>query len=103
MNISKIQQILKDLTIRPENIQDERLKEVFITMLQLIEDLCEENEKLKAEIQKLRDAIILLKGEQTRPDIKPSREKTNEDISSEKERRPKNTSKKKKSKAKLHA
>jgi len=98
MNRSLITETLKTLNIRPDEIADERLAEVFRILLQLIEELSEENEKLKAEIQKLRDAINLLKGEQAKPDIKPSMKKPNEDISSEEERKPKNTPKKKKSK-----
>ncbi len=87
MNRSHITETLKTLNIRPDEIADERLAEAFRILLQLIEELSEENEKLKAEIQKLRDAINLLKGEQAKPDIKPSRKRPNEDISSEEERR----------------
>jgi hypothetical protein len=102
MNRSAVTQTLEALNIRPDEIADERLAEVFRILLLLIEELCEENEKLKVEIQKLRDAINLLKGEQTRPNIKSSGKKPNNDISSEEERRTSNTSKKKKSKAKKH-
>ena len=45
----------------------------------------EETEFLKAENQKLRDEINLLKGEQSKPKIRGSKKKNN-DISSEKER-----------------
>ena len=100
MNQSQITEALKALNIRPDEITDERLAEAFRILLLLIEVLSEENEKLKAEIQRLRDAINLLKGEQAKPDIKPSRKRPNEDISSEGERKSKNTPKKKKSKAK---
>ncbi|MFZ2070072.1 MAG: transposase [Halobacteriota archaeon] len=94
--------MLENMNIRPDEIADERLAEAFRILLQLIEQLSEENENLKAENQKLRDAINLLKGEQAKPDTKPSRKKPNEDISSEEERKNKNISKKKKSKAKKH-
>ncbi|RJS71728.1 hypothetical protein CW714_05400, partial [Methanophagales archaeon] len=97
---SQVTEALKVLNIRPNEIQDERLAEAFRILLQLIEVLSEENEKLKAENQKLRDAINLLKGEQAKPDIKPSRKRPNEDISSEEERKSKSTPKEKKSKAK---
>jgi len=100
MNQSQITEALKALNIRPDEIADERLAEAFRILLQLIEVLSEENEKLKAEIQRLRDAINLLKGEQAKPDIKPSRKRPNEDISSEGERKSKSTPKEKKSKAK---
>gem|GEM_PF-1063206 len=95
MNRSHITETLKTLNIRPDEIADERLAGVIRILLQLIEELSEENEKLKAENQKLRDAINLLKGEQAKPDTKPSRKKPNEDISSEEERKPKNILKKK--------
>ena len=95
MTLSQIAETLKHLNIHPNEIADERLVEAFHIMLQLIEELYEENEKLKVENQKLRDAINLLKGEQTKPDIKPSGKRQNEDISSEKERKTQNTSKKK--------
>nr|CBH38130.1 conserved hypothetical protein [uncultured archaeon]CBH39062.1 conserved hypothetical protein [uncultured archaeon]CBH39383.1 conserved hypothetical protein [uncultured archaeon]CBH39560.1 conserved hypothetical protein [uncultured archaeon] len=102
MGQSAITQTLEALGILPDELADEQLAKAFRIMLQLIEGLCEENEKLKEENQKLRDAINLLKGEQAKPDTKPSRKKPNEDISSEAERKFQKTSKKKKSTAKKH-
>jgi regulator of replication initiation timing len=102
MTLSQIAETLKHLNIHPNEIADERLAEASRIMLQLIEELYEENEKLKVENQKLRDAINLLKGEQTKPDIKSSGKKPNNDISSEEERKASNISKKKKLKAKKH-
>jgi len=102
MGQSAITQTLEAIDILPDEIRDEQLAKAFRIMLQLIEGLCAENEKLKEENQKLRDAINLLKGEQAKPDTKPSRKKPNEDISSEEERKFQKTSKKKKSKAKKH-
>jgi hypothetical protein len=102
MNRAAVTQTLKILNIRPDEIQDKQLSEAFHLLLQIIEELSEHIEKLKAEIQKLRDENNLLKGEQVKPDIKPSRNKPNEDISSENERRPKNSPKEKKSKSKKH-
>jgi len=102
MNRSAVTQTLEALDIHPDEIADERLAEVIRILLLLIEELCEEIEELKAENQKLRDAINLLKGEQAKPDLKPSGKKPNEDISSEEERTFQKTSKKKKSKAKKH-
>ncbi|KAF5411426.1 MAG: hypothetical protein C5S38_09415 [Candidatus Methanophagaceae archaeon] len=102
MSQSAITQTLEAIGILPDEIQDEQLAKAFRIMLQLIERLYEENEKVKEENQKLRDAINLLKGEQAKPDTKPSRKKPNEDISSEEERKSQKTSKKKKSKAKKH-
>lgn len=102
MNQSQITETLKALNIRPDEIADERLAEVIRILFQLIEELYEDNEKLKAEVQRLRDENNLLKGEQAKPDTKPSRKKPNEDISSEEERKPKHIPKKKKSKAKKY-
>ncbi|KAF5414374.1 MAG: hypothetical protein C5S48_09175 [Candidatus Methanogaster sp.] len=100
MNSSRITQTLETINIRPDEIHEEQLSEAFRILLQLIEDLSENNEKLKAENQKLRDEISLMKGEQPKPDIKPSGKKPNVDISSEEERKPKNTPKNKKPKTK---
>jgi hypothetical protein len=100
MNLSGITQALETINIRPDKIHDEQLSEAFRLLLQLIEELSENNEKLKAENQKLRDEISLMKGEQPKPDIKPSGKKPNVDISSEEERKPKNTPKNKKPKTK---
>ncbi|KAF5416039.1 MAG: hypothetical protein C5S48_04125 [Candidatus Methanogaster sp.] len=100
MNLSGITQALETINIRPDEIYDEQLSETIRILLQLIEELSEDNEKLKAENQKLRDEISLMKGEQPKPDIKPSGKKPNVDISSEEERKPKNTPKNKKSKTK---
>jgi len=71
MGQSTITQTLEALGILPDEIADERLANAFRILLQIIEELSEENEKLKTEIQKLRDAINLLKGEQTKPDLYP--------------------------------
>ena len=72
MNLSGIVQTLETMNIRPDEIHDEQLSETFRILLQLIEELSEHVEKLKAENQKLRDEISLMKGEQPKPDIKPS-------------------------------
>jgi len=100
MDLSGITQTLETINIRPDGIHDVQLSEAFRLLLQLIEELSENNEKLKAENQKLRDEISLMKGEQPKPDIKPSGKKPNVDISSEEERKPKNTPKNKKPKTK---
>ena len=65
-----------------------------------ITELSENNEKLKAENQRLRDEISLMKGDQPKPDIKPSGKKPNVDISSEEERKPRNIPKNRKPKTK---
>ena len=68
-----------------DEIKDERYAKAFRILFTIIEKQNEEIEFLKAENQKLRDEINLLKGEKAKPKIRGS--KKNEDISSEKERR----------------
>ena len=55
-------------------------------LLNLIEHLAGDNERLGIELQQLKDEINRLKGEQGKPDIKANKIK-NEDISSEQERK----------------
>jgi hypothetical protein len=46
MNSSGIAQTLEMINIRPDEIHDEQLSEAFRTLLQLIEELSENKEKL---------------------------------------------------------
>ena len=85
MELEALKQSLASLDINPDEIKDERYANVFHILFAIIEKQNEEIEFFKAEIQKLRDEINLLKGEQTKPKIRGS--KKNEDISSETERR----------------
>jgi hypothetical protein len=85
MELEALKQILSSLDINPDEIKDKRHANAFRILFSIIETQNEEIEFLKAENQKLRDEINLLKGEQTKPKIRGS--KKNEDISSEKERR----------------
>jgi cell division protein FtsB len=85
MELEALKQILSPLDINPDEIKDKRYAKAFRILFSIIETQNEEIEFLKAENQKLRDEINLLKGEQTKPKIRGS--KKNEDISSEKERR----------------
>ena len=98
MSISEIKQILDELNIRldpAKNTSDE----IFV-LIQIVEQLSKDNETLKTENQKLRDAINLLKGEQGKP-IFPSKTKRNQgNISSENERKKRTPKEKPKSKAK---
>lgn len=71
----------------PEQIQDlEGARQAIKLLLNLVEELKQENNALRAEVQRLRDEINRLKGEQGQPDIKPNK-KASQDHSSEKERR----------------
>jgi len=71
------------LEINFDEIEDKRYATSFCIPFDVIEKQNVEIESLKAENQKFRDEINLLKGEQTKPKIRGS--KKNEDISSEKE------------------
>jgi cell division protein FtsB len=84
MNLDALKQTLASLDINHDEIEDKRCALIIRTLLSIIEEQNKEIEALKAENQKLRDEINLLKGEQTKPKIRGS--KKNEDISSEKER-----------------
>jgi hypothetical protein len=88
MNLEALKQTLASLDINPDEIEDERYAKAFRILFAIIEILSEELNSLKAENQKLRDEINLLKGEQTKPKIRGS--KRNDDISSENERRQRN-------------
>ena len=69
----------------PNSIADEKAREGFIILLNLVETLQAENERLRVENQRLRDEINRLKGEQGKPPFKGKRERRKH--SSEKERR----------------
>ncbi len=88
MNLEVLKQTLASLDINPDEIEDERYAKAFRILFAIIEILSEEIDALKAENQKLRDEINLLKGEQTKPKIRGS--KKNDDISSENERKERN-------------
>lgn len=96
----KITETLKNLDIRPDEIQDKKLSEAFNILLNLVEEMYANYEKTIAQNQKLKDEINLLKGEQPKPDIRGSRKKDNKDESSEKERKKREPPKEKKSKGK---
>ena len=74
----------------PQLIQDvEGARKALILLLNLVEEMKQENEAQRAEIQRLRDEINRLKGEQGKPNIKASKKRS--DHSSEKERQLKKT------------
>jgi regulator of replication initiation timing len=63
-------------------------RQAITLLLNLVEELKQENDNLRGEVQHLRDEINRLKGEQGKPTIKPGRKgKTMGNISSEQERR----------------
>jgi hypothetical protein len=72
----------------PTQIQDiEGSRQAIVMLMNLVEELKSENDALREEVQKQRDEINRLKGEQGKPDIKPSKKHSKGDHSSEKERR----------------
>ena len=84
MELEALKQLLASLDINPDEIEDKRYATAFRILFSIVEKQNEEMGFLKADNQKFRDEINLLKGEQTKPKIRGS--KKNEDISSEKER-----------------
>ena len=88
MDLEAQKQKLVSLDINPDEVENSRYATAFRMQFAIIEKQNEENEFLKAENQKLRDEINLLKGEQTKPKIRGS--KKNDDISSENERKQRN-------------
>jgi Transposase IS66 family len=69
----------------PNTIEDESLRQVVITLMNLVETLSAKVQEQAEEIQRLRDEVNRLKGEQGKPKIKAN--KTTGNLSSEKERR----------------
>lgn len=99
MNPSGITNILESLKIQPDEIADKNLAEAFRLLLHIIEELNEEVQALKAELQKTRDELNHLKGEKGKP--KFSLSKQNKDVSSENERKTPIPRSERKSKEKL--
>jgi len=70
----------------PTTIEDEQLRHVVISLMNLVEQLSTKVAQQAEEIQRLRDENNRLKGEQGKPKILPNR-KADMALSSEKERR----------------
>ncbi len=70
-----LKQLLALLDINPDEIKDEIYATAFRILFYIIEKQNEEIEFIKADNQKLRDEINLLKGEQTKPNIRGSKKK----------------------------
>jgi regulator of replication initiation timing len=55
------------------NLDDKKsVKELIIALLITIEHLLQENAKLRAENQQLKDELAMLKGEKGKPKIRPN-------------------------------
>src|SRR5450755_1298087 len=72
--------------VDPTTIEDEDLRQVVISLMNLVEHLSVKVAQQAEEIQQLRDENNRLKGEQGKPKILPNA-KANALLSSEKERR----------------
>jgi len=70
----------------PTTIEEESLRQVVISLMNLVEQLSTKVQEQAEEIQRLRDENHRLKGEQGKPNIKANT-KANASLSSEKERR----------------
>jgi hypothetical protein len=70
----------------PKSIEDERLRQVFINLMNLVETQSAKLAEQAKEIQRLRDEVNRLKGEQGKPKIKGNHQ-PKPDLSSEKQRR----------------
>ena len=68
-----IQNDLISLDVDKINFDDkESVKSLIITLLNVIEQLLQENQRLRVEIQQLRDENARLKGEKGKPKIAPN-------------------------------
>ncbi|MDQ3007909.1 MAG: hypothetical protein M3R47_21325, partial [Chloroflexota bacterium] len=77
--------MLADLDLT--GIQDERARALIVRLLNLLEDQAADLHAAQEELQRLRDKINRLKGEQGKPDVKPNTAPPTTNHSSERERR----------------
>jgi hypothetical protein len=101
MSRQETKEILHNLDVRADVLDKDALSKTISILLNLVERLSEENEKVKIEIQRLRDENNRLKGEQGKPKMRGNKGGgKGKDLSSEKERKAQTGKKKKKSKKK---
>jgi hypothetical protein len=86
MTISETKSVLEALNEKIQNFPESSHQLVLRKLLNLVEDSMAEIEKLKKEVQDLRDENNRLKGEQGKPNIRKQAEKSG-NISSEQERK----------------
>lgn len=77
--------MLADLDL--SGISDDRARALLVRLLNLLEDQAADLRTAQDQIQRLRDEIKRLKGEQAKPEIKPNTTPPATDHSSERERR----------------
>ena len=100
MSRQETKEILHNLDVRPDFLDKEALSRTLSILINLVERVSEENEKLRVENQKLRDENNRLKGEQGKPNIRGNAAGGGKNLSSEKQRKQRKEKKKKKSKSK---
>ena len=101
MSRQEIKEILHNLNFRADISGGELPSGSLPILINLVESLSEENEKLKIDNQTLRDEINRLKGEQGKPNIRGNKSGgKDKNLSSEEERNKRKGKKKKKSKRK---
>ncbi len=70
MNRTEIATVLETLQLDLERIEAADVKASVVVLLNRVETLGAENDKLREEQQKLKDEINRLKGEQGKPEMK---------------------------------
>ena len=70
MTPEALTQLLASLDINPDKIEDEKYAKIIRVLLFIIDELSREIESFRSKVQKLRDEISLLKGEQPKPEIR---------------------------------
>ena len=86
MKTKEISEKLIDLQQAINDLKEPNAKRLLQELLNLVESLSSKNSDLKQELQKLRDEINRLKGEQGKPEVKPGKE-GEKNVSCESERR----------------
>jgi len=99
MHLEALFQKLASLNINPDKIETEQYAMAFKILFTIVEQQNEKIENLSSENQMLRDENNLLKGEQTKPNIRGS--KKNDDISAESERNQRKPQKNRKSNTRI--
>jgi hypothetical protein len=86
MKRSEICQTVEQIRLDLASVNDPQVKQGFVVLLNLVEGLVVENEKLREENEQLREENRRLKGEPNLPGV-PRIKKPAKDVSSEKERK----------------
>ncbi len=82
---TSVEAILNSLDV--ESVEDEQLRPILVILLNHVEQLESKVKAQETEIQRLRDELNRLKGEQGKPDVKPNRRvRPQKNHSSERER-----------------